>query len=173
MECLFLSKAGPKKWVFVRSDGTYSMRKETSGWWRITLISVRFVKRPLFGPTLDKNKHSSTRRKSWIFSACRPLAAGDVGLETGYPEKICEHDARTITPPSNRGCSIFVLVLFIDFEPMKFFRDSRKRFSTNCLFFKMISRDSQTSSFKSYTFLRRIQNENQLDVGIQCFVAWV
>ena len=30
----------------------------------------------------------------------------------------------------------------------------------------------QISAFESYTLLRRIQNENQLDVGIQCFVPW-
>ena len=32
---------------------------------------------------------------------------------------------------------------------------------------------SQISSFESYTFLRRIQNENTLNVGIQFFFAWV
>ena len=83
-------------------------------------------------------------------------------------------DARTKKHPPNRGRSIFILVLFYRFwTHVKFFRGSRKRFSTNCLLFRMINRDSQISSFESYTLLRRIQNENQLDVDIQFFVAWV
>ena len=81
---------------------------------------------------------------------------------------------RTKTHPPNRGRSMFILVLFYRFwTHVKFFRGSRKRFSTNCLLFRMINRDSQISSFESYTLLRRIQNENQLDVDIQFFVAWV
>ena len=31
-------------------------------------------------------------KKKRFFPARRPLAAGDAGLETGYPEKICHHD---------------------------------------------------------------------------------
>ena len=55
---------------------------------------------------------------SEVFPARRPLAAGDVGLETGYPGKICRPDgrrttdARTQTHTPNRGRSIFILVLF-------------------------------------------------------------
>ena len=29
-----------------------------------------------------------------VFPARRPLVAGDAGLETGYPGKICHHDGR-------------------------------------------------------------------------------
>ena len=80
-----------------------------------------------------------------------------------------DDDGQKNTPP-NRGRSIFILVLFYWFwTHVKFFRGSRKRFSTNCLLFRMINRNSQISSFESYTFLRRIQNKNQLDVGIHFF----
>ena len=34
------------------------------------------------------------RKKKFFIPARRPLAAGDAGLETGYPEKICHHDGR-------------------------------------------------------------------------------
>ena len=115
-------------------------------------------------------------KKIWwfFFFRLRRPQAGEAGLETGYPEKICHHDGRTKTHSPNRGRSIFFLVCFYRFwTHVKFFCGSRKRFSANCLFFMMISRDSQISSFESYTFLRRIQNENQLDVDIQFFVAWV
>ena len=74
-----------------------------------------------------------------------PLATADAGLETGYPEKICHHDddrRRTKTHPPNRGRSIFILVTFYRFwTHVKFFRGLRKKFSTNCLLFRMISRN--------------------------------
>ena len=72
--------------------------------------------------------------------------SGDSGLEIGYSDKICHHDDVRRTKPHtpNRGRLIFILVLVFDLELMSnFFLAQKKRFLTNCLLFRMISRDSQ------------------------------
>ena len=65
VECLFLSKAGPKSGCL--SYLIAIIKKETSGMQKIALISIRYDKHPLFGPALDKNKPSTTRRKHCFF----------------------------------------------------------------------------------------------------------
>ena len=64
MEGLFLSKAGPKKRVFVISDSNY--RETNVGCINDFFICIRYAKHPLFGPALDKNKPSTTRPDQWF-----------------------------------------------------------------------------------------------------------
>ena len=66
-------------------------------------------------------------------------------------------DGRTKTHPPNHGRSIFILVLFYRFWiHVKFFRGSRKSFSTICLLLRMVTTDSQISFFESYTLVKRL-----------------
>ena len=65
MECLFLSNAGPKSGCL--SYLIAIIGKETSDVWQMSLISVRYDQHPLFGPALDKNNPSTTRRKNRFF----------------------------------------------------------------------------------------------------------
>ena len=51
--------------MFVISDSNY--KKTNVGCVKIALIFIRYDKHPLFGPALDKNKPSTTRRKHWFF----------------------------------------------------------------------------------------------------------
>ena len=112
--------------------------------------------------------------------ARRPLAAGDAGLETGYPEKICHHDVRRTydgqkITPLIVGAQFSFWSFFIDFELMSNFFVVQEKDSRQIVCFSgwsLISRDSEISSFESYTLLRLIENENQLDVGIQFLFAW-
>ena len=119
-----------------------------------------------------------------VIPARRPLAAGDAGLEIGYPEKICHHDdvRRTTTYDGQKitplivGAQFSFWSFFIDFELMSNFFVVQEKDSRQIVCFSgwsLISRDSEISSFESYTLLRLIENENQLGVGIQFFVAWV
>ena len=65
VECLFLSTAGPK-----RGSSLYLIviiRKEKSDVWIFALFSIRYDKHPLFGPAVDKNKHSTTRPDQCFF----------------------------------------------------------------------------------------------------------
>ena len=58
-----------------------------------------------------------------LIPARRLLAAGDAGLETGYPEKICHHDGRQKHTPPFMGAQFSFWSFFIDFELKKKFRD--------------------------------------------------
>ena len=61
MEGLFLSNAETKRGCW-SSDRNYHTSDVS-----FPIIAVRYEKHPPFGPALDKNKHSTTRRKPWIF----------------------------------------------------------------------------------------------------------
>ena len=65
VECLFLSKAGPKSGCL--SYLIAIIRKQTSDMCKLALISVRYDKHPLFGPAFIKIKHSTTRPKQGSF----------------------------------------------------------------------------------------------------------
>ena len=56
-----------------------------------------------------------------MFPARRPLAAGDAGLETGYPEKICHHDDGRRT--TYDGQKITPLIVGAQFSFWSFFID--------------------------------------------------
>ena len=85
------------------------------------------------------------------------------------------YDGQKITPLIV-GAQFWFWSFFIDFELMSNFFVVQEKDSRQIVCFSgwsLISRDSEISSFESYTLLRPIENENQLDVGIQFFVAWV
>ena len=72
-----------------------------------------------------------------IFLAHWLLAAGDAGLETGYPEKICHDDGRrrTKTPPLIVGAQFSFLSCFFDFELMSNYFVAQEKGSRQILCF--------------------------------------
>ena len=84
------------------------------------------------------------------------------------------YDGQKITPLIV-GAQFSFWSFFIDFELMSNFFVVQEKDSRQIVCFSgwsLISRDSEISSFESYTLLRLIENENQLDVGIQFLFAW-
>ena len=66
VQCLFLSKAGPKK---VCSAYLIAIiRKQTLDIYNLALISDRYDKHPFFGPMFIKIKHSSIRPNQFLFA---------------------------------------------------------------------------------------------------------
>ena len=65
VEGLFLSNAGPKRgcWSYLTEIREIYHTSDVS----FFIIAIRYDKHPLFGPALDKKKHSTTRRKHWFF----------------------------------------------------------------------------------------------------------
>ena len=71
MEGLFLSDAGPKRGClsYLSEIRAICHTSDVS----FLIIAIRYDKHPLFGPALDKNKHSTTRRKPWFFSGLKSV----------------------------------------------------------------------------------------------------
>ena len=65
MEGLFLSHAGPKRGCLSYLTNIREICYTSDVY--LLIITIRYDKHPLFGPALDKNKHSITRRKQWFF----------------------------------------------------------------------------------------------------------
>ena len=65
MEGLFLSNAGPKRgcWSYLTEIRDIYHTSDVS----FPIIAIRYDKHPLFGPALDRNNPSTTRRKTGFF----------------------------------------------------------------------------------------------------------
>ena len=65
VEGLFLSHAGPKRgcWSYLSEIRDICHTSDVS----FHIIAIRYDEYPLFGPALDKNNPSTTRRKSSFF----------------------------------------------------------------------------------------------------------
>ena len=65
MEGLFWSDTGPKRGCLTHLTEIRAICHTSDV--SFLIIAIRYDKHPLFGPALDKNKHSTTRRKTCFF----------------------------------------------------------------------------------------------------------